>query len=269
MLRGIEVRRLALVVLAVLLLAGPLVQGALASKELGKYHWGRQDREFTLEVGDNVSRRWDRYLDRSAREWNRSDVVRPDVVKGSTKPARCEQTDGRVEVCSGFYGSEEDRVNWLGITRIFYDGRDHITAATVKLNDSYFISGKYDTSEARRHTVCHELGHAFGLDHVNTSSCMNDSEQAIFDNLKPTRRDFRTLKRKYNHRDQRCEVTVGDPPDNCGGRRVNVESGEEGGGFFDIEQLPNATTGPADNHTRTVEELPDGRTMVTYVSWAD
>jgi hypothetical protein len=266
-------RRLPLVVLAVLLLGGPVAEGILAARDnvrIGKYHWGRRDEPFTLEVGDNVSRRWNRYLDRSVKEWNRSGVVRPKVANGSSNPNKCKETKGRIEVCNGFYGGESDNVFWLGITRILYDSQDHITAATVKLNDSYFVSGKYSRSDAKRHTMCHELGHAFGLDHASTSSCMNDSEQAIFDNVKPIRRDFRALEKKYDHRDRQCEVTVGERDRDCGrGSRGASRSGASGEGFFDIETLPNAHTGPSGQHTRTVEELPDGQKVVTFISWVE
>lgn len=254
-------RSLPLVALALLLLAGPLVQGALAVRDNNggaKYHWGRDDMPFTLELGDNVKGKWDRYLKRSVKEWGRSDVVAPKVVRGSTKASKCDENRGRVEVCNFNYGETK----WLGLTRIYYDRDDHITAATVKINDYYFLfNSKYNDRSAKRHTMCHEIGHSFGLGHVNNSSCMNDSEEAIFNNVKPKRSDFRALKKTYKHRDKRNEITVG----GRGGRIATAgKSGptSEGGGFFEIEQ-------PATTETRTVEMLPDGRTVETFTTWVE
>jgi hypothetical protein len=100
------------------------------------------------------------------------------VVAGRTSGKPCRPTPGRVEVCAAAYGAN----GWLGLARIWTNG-DHITHATVKLNNTYFARAAYNTPAWRRYVMCHEVGHTFGLDHVNendtdpnTGSCMDDTE---------------------------------------------------------------------------------------------
>ncbi|MCC6315155.1 MAG: hypothetical protein IT337_14220, partial [Thermomicrobiales bacterium] len=145
---------------------------------------------------------------------------------------------------------------WLGLTRLFYANNDkqHIIAATTRLNDSYFNqkNGTYNTKNARRHTVCHELGHTVGLEHVNTRSCLNDSERAIQDNVKPIKKDFKTLAKLYKHKDK-GKSTIGAA--STGARSVQSID------FIEIEAPTRQTS--------ITSFLPDGTRVVTIVTWAD
>jgi hypothetical protein len=253
--------RWALAALAVLLLAaGPLAQRAPAAPGDFGYHWGRRDRgSLELRLGENLDAAWEGELRRAAAGWERSGVAELRVVRGAADPLACAETRGRVEVCNADYGA----TGWLGLTRVYYDANGHTTAATVRLNDRYFApGGPYDDPGARRHTVCHELGHALGLGHTADGSCMNDAERAIFANPSPIGSDFRALRRVYGHRDAKRDATVG----GGGGRAAGV--GAAGGGFVDLEQGPEQSAGPADRRTRTVEALPGGGDVATFVDWA-
>ena len=165
-------------------------------------HWERRKTPFELKFGDNVDNGWDGYLKKAAGQWSQSRVVRPNIVNGSAG-GDCRPTEGRVEVCNGRYGTGK---GWLGLTEIWVNGRNHITAARVLMNDSWFDSGKYDDADAKRHTMCHELGHSLGLDHRSGRSCMNDSEKAIFRYDDPAGSDFDTLRQRYRHSDDGSTV---------------------------------------------------------------
>ena len=91
------------------------------------------------------------------------------------------------------------------MTRLYFNNQgDHIEAVTVQLNDSFLYApnSRYNNNAARRHTICHELGHSIGLEgHDDNRSCMNDSQYAVFNYVSPIRRDFRELEQIYSHRD--------------------------------------------------------------------
>ena len=101
--------------------------------------------------------------------------------------------------------------------------------------------------------MCHELGHTMGLDHVDTNSCMNNSQFAVFHYVQPTRKDFRQLQKIYNHKDK--ETTVSS---------ASVTSE----GFAAPTSLPTAPSDGATDETVTVQKLDDGRTVVTFITWA-
>lgn len=223
----------------------------VVSTAAADYHWARNRSQFTLKVGDNVSGGWDRLLRRTLRDWNKNDAVTLDRVGGGTNPRECRPVTGRVEVCNSQYGTEK---GWLGLTRLYFQN-GHIEAATVQLNDSFLYApgGRYNSNDARRHTICHEIGHTIGLDHGDTRSCMNDSQHAVFNYVVPIRKDFKRLKRIYSHRDG--ETTVESAS-------VTSES------FVAPTSLPDEPSDPDVTETVTVQTLDDGREVVTFILWA-
>ncbi len=80
----------------------------------------------------------------------------------------------------------------------------HITQATVKLNDTYLASGYYSGNVWWETVVCHELGHAIGLGHLDETlnnvalgSCM-DYQDPPTANVDPNYLDFNTLEFIYH-----------------------------------------------------------------------
>jgi hypothetical protein len=232
-----------LTALLALLLAAPLLTAAAASdvNGSGKF-WPFHKTPVTISFGDNLSPSWEGYFQTALTQWNKSDVVRAKSSRGATNPAQCDKKDGTVQVCDSDYGTS---TGWLGLTTLDFNG-DKITAATIKINDSFFKQQQYDDPVAKRHTMCHEMGHAFGLDHVSTRSCMNDSDQAIFTNDTPINRDFKTLDQIYSKKNAKAsEVTTA-------------------GATPGVLALPQTTF----TETMTSERLPDGTTQATYIAWA-
>jgi hypothetical protein len=240
---------------AILLLT--LMTSTLAGPTPSGYHWARQRSHFTLEVGDNVSSGWNRLLKQAVDAWNANDTVTFRLVTGGTNGQRCNATTGRVEVCSGFYGTQQ---GWLGLTRLYFDNKaNHVDAVTVQMNDSYFTQkhGEYNSDAARQHTMCHELGHAPGLDHVDSDSCMNDSQNAVFHNLTPIKKDFRKLRRIYKHQDSYTTVE---------GRQQRGRARSES--FFAPTALPAVPSGLDSVETEIVQPLANGGQVVTFITWA-
>ena len=127
---------------------------ALATHAWGTYHWARTSNPFTLKIGDNVNSAWDAYLANAEADWavtsgscnNSQNPVRTNPVAGSVSNVkRCSAVSGTVQVCNSTYGNN----GWLGIASISVSG-SHITAGTVKVNDTYFNTAQYNTPAWRR-----------------------------------------------------------------------------------------------------------------------
>ena len=226
------------------------------------HHWARKPSAFTLQVGDNLDSKWRGILQEAVADWNKGDTVTFRIVNGASSPQQCQPTKGRVEVCNWRYGTQE---GWLGLTRLYFDkSGEHIEEATVQLNDSFFIQsgGRYNSDAARQHTMCHELGHAPGLNHVETTSCMNNSQSAVFNNLVPSKQDFREFARIYRHKD--ATTTVGGKH-----KRDKKDKHDHDTRKRQSGQAREAVHTPTETETVSVETLADGRILVTHITWAE
>jgi hypothetical protein len=214
------------------------------------YHWARKDSHFRLRIGDNVAGDWNAYLREALSEWNQNETVTLVEVDGSTNPQDCPPVAGRVEVCDWWYGTQ---TGWLGLTRVYFNASgDHIDAATIQLNDSFLYApnSPYNNDAARRHTLCHELGHTLGLDHPETTSCMNNSQYAVFNYVTPLNEDFRDLRRIYEHRDA---------------TRTIAQAAED-----DLSLFAPASSPELDSvEDVMVLPLDEGTAVLTFITWAD
>ncbi|MPZ75651.1 MAG: hypothetical protein GEU77_03940 [Deltaproteobacteria bacterium] len=248
---------------------------AFASHSWGGYHWGRASGSFTLVLGDNVSTEWKYYLQNASTEWSLSSVLTTEIGTGNvTNPKNCKPTSGRVEVCATTYGFN----GWLGVAQIWISG-GHITQGTVKLNNTYFNTAKYNTAGWKNMVICQEIGHTFGLDHQdedfsngNLGSCMDYTNDPLGppNNEYPNQHDYDQLNAIYLHLDQ--TTTVGQTGSTDKGRvpppfedadvedAVEVGTGQWG-------KLIRSTNG---GRTELFElDLGAGRKLFTRVIWAD
>jgi hypothetical protein len=257
-------------------LAAALVLGPLTVTLASGYHWARQQSQFTLLLGDDVDGVWDGVLQRAVSDWNKGDTVTFQIVGGGTGPQECRPNTGRVEVCNWRYGTQE---GWLGLTRLYFDASgEHVEAATVQMNDSFFdTNSQYNNDAARQHTMCHEIGHTPGLDHIDTSSCMNDSQYAVFNQLVPINKDFNQLERIYSHSDSTTTVAGTQKKDNDENRKKKKgRSGKRDrkghrNGRRDRHQnagVERIRSEGSASETVTIETLPDGQTVVSFITWA-
>jgi hypothetical protein len=203
--------------LAALLALAAFSSNAEASHSWGNYHWARQSNPFTLQLGDNVTSAWDRYLQTTSTDWSKSSVLDTTIAAGLANPKNCRPTSGRVEACNNRYGNN----GWLGLAQIWASG-SHIVQGTTKMNDTYFNTAKYNTPAWRNMVMCQEVGHTFGLDHqdevfdnVNLGSCMdytNDPSgkagtNGTLSNEHPNQHDYDQLVTIYAHLDSTTTVS--------------------------------------------------------------
>lgn len=182
---------------------------AEANHTWGNYHWARTTPTFTIKLGDNLTPAWDSYLTQTSVDWSSSSVLDTAIVAGNTNntkgkntPKNCNPTTGRGEICNAKYGAN----GWLGIASIWASG-EHITAGTVKLNDTYFTTANYNKLTWKNLVMCQEVGHIFGLGHQdevfdnpNLNTCMDYTNNPE-SNQYPNDHDYDLLEIIYSHLD--------------------------------------------------------------------
>ena len=251
-------RRSSLITFAVTLASVTFAGSAFATHSWGGYHWARTGNPFTVKLGNNVTSTWTSYLGTTSNDWSTSTILDANIVSGQAG-RNCRATNGRVEVCNAKYGNN----GWLGIASIWANGT-HITQGTVKLNDTYFNTAKYNTAAWRNLVMCQEVGHTFGLDHqdesfanANLGTCMDYTNDPST-NQHPNAHDYEELGIIYTHLDsfstlsdslpQSAANEIGDDPASWG----KVVKKDEKGRPEKFER-----------------DLGKGQKVFTYVVWAD
>ncbi len=174
---------------------------AFAAHTWNNYHWARTTSSFTLQVVDSNTTDWDDELNLAASQWSQSTKLDLRVVTGdstSTARKRCTAIVGKVRSCNAAYGTN----GWLGLASINLDSNGHISQGTSKMNDSYASS--FASQNERRHVMCQELGHTFGLGHTSEdgssqNTCMDYSQSAT--STAPNQHDYDQLAAQYSHTD--------------------------------------------------------------------
>jgi hypothetical protein len=249
--------RLLLLAAVALLVAGALPQGAAGNHRWGNYHWARKNNPIRIQIIDSMSSAWDARLRAVNADWNASPVLENSVVGGSVSASTrraCPPVSGKIRACDANYGAN----GWLGLATIRVSGGRHIVDGTTKMNNHYFRQSGYNNEAARRHVLCQEIGHLFGLGHDRQSvTCMNDVAGISHPSYQyPTNNgsahDFALLNAIYGHADGSTTVAsrqassptwapwVPDP----------IGRGKGGSSIF-------------------VRDLDNGQFVVTHVLWAD
>ena len=236
---------------------------AFANHSWGNYHWARTANPLNLRLGDNVSSVWDAYLSGASTDWSLSSVLDTTVVTGLSNPRNCRAVNGRVEVCNNRYGSN----GWLGIASIWTSG-DHIAQGTVKLNDTYFNTAKYNTSAWRNLVICQEIGHTFGLDHqdenfsnTNLGTCMDYTNDPST-NQHPNQHDYDQLDLIYAHLDSfNSASTAAAVSPALAAAGIDTSNPSEWG-----EVVRRSHDGRSAVYERN---LGNGEKVFTFVIWAD
>ena len=241
-----------------------------SSHAWGNYHWARTANPFTLKLGDSVTTTWDNYLTTTSNDWSLSSVLNTLVVPSSVNAKTCKTTLGRANICNSKYGNN----GWLGLASIWVSG-SHIVQGTVKLNDTYFNTAKYNTSAWRNLVMCQEVGHMFGLDHqdevfdnLNLGTCMdytNDPNGAVkgqLNNEHPNQHDYDQLGFIYEHLDTLTTIfNTKSSASASVGNDIDTSNPSEWG-----KVIRKSDDGRSSLYER---DLGKGNKVFTFVIWAD
>jgi len=159
--------------------------------------WRRGDfMGLEIVVENALDESWVPYFEDYVRQW---DDGNPDALRLNTVRVPvdndCDPLPGRIKVCNGNYGNTD----WDGINYFLTSG-PYIQWSTSKMNDYHL---EQDTEARKKYTMCHELGHAFGLHHTdenhhnaNLGDCMDYTMQPL-GNLVPGEYNYELLALLY------------------------------------------------------------------------
>lgn len=159
--------------------------------------WDVNSGGLSLKVINSVEDWWEPYFARAMKEWENGD---PDALtltmqKKGAPDFQCQPITGRLKVCNGDYGD----TRWRGINQILVSN-NNIVASAARMND-YFLKGASDAQ--RQYTMCHELGHGFGLPHddedffnTDRNNCMDYTSNPV-NNQSPNTVNYQFLADLY------------------------------------------------------------------------
>lgn len=124
-----------------------------------------------LELWNALDDNWQSEYREAVNDWN--ERCNPKVLVLTSKDVavdnECTQQDGVMKVCNGNYLE----TGWLGINEVLKSVPQGIIQSSVaKMNEHYLLNADYDE---RLYTMCHELGHGYGLPHTDEN--FNNKDQ--------------------------------------------------------------------------------------------
>jgi hypothetical protein len=255
-------RRLTAIGLALMLVAFS-AGSALATHSWANYHWQRSANPVHLDLGTNLSSAYTGNLSTARTDWAKSDVLDLGIVTGAGNK-NCGPVSGRIEVCNDRYGYRNG--GWLGVATIWASG-DHITQATVKLNDTFLLGGgTYDSNAWRQMVTCQEVGHTFGLDHqdenfynANLGTCMDYTTDPST-NQHPDKHDYDELDIIYSHLDGGSGGGGGGGGGSCPSKNPHCSPAAPGRALS-FSQASRA------HGSLYVDHFANGVTRITHVFW--
>ncbi len=115
----------------------------------------------SLEILNALEDKWQEVLSTAVDNWDAGfpiDSLTLRITRVSYETV-CEAVTGKIKVCNADYGD----TRWRGLNELMLNKRTNtIVSSAAKMNEFYLGS---DTEDQKLYTMCHELGHGFGLPH--------------------------------------------------------------------------------------------------------
>ncbi|KAL3802543.1 hypothetical protein HJC23_012562 [Cyclotella cryptica] len=188
------------------------------------WNTGRSCKGLEINVVDNVDERWKPYLTQAVSDWDNGspDALTIRVRQISVYDPECTPVRNVLKVCNGDYGDTD----WVGIN-VAIVVNDYISSSVAKMND-YHLDRMREGS--MQWTMCHELGHGFGLGHWDEKfynrdlgNCMDYTARPER-NQKPDVSNFVFLEQMYGSVDGTSQYSATSVVN--GTERLHCKSGE-------------------------------------------
>jgi len=133
--------------------------------------WATRGEGLTLELQNALDDNWQTEFEVAMADWQESTVLTLTTTRVEVDHT-CARVDGVMLVCNGNFGE----TGWVGINEVEIeyarsDGPGFIISSVAKMNEFYLNKAAY---EKRRYTMCHEIGHGFGLPHTDENPNNSD-----------------------------------------------------------------------------------------------
>ncbi|CAJ1962649.1 unnamed protein product [Cylindrotheca closterium] len=164
--------------------------------------WANNGNGLNLEIWNAMEDKYDALFATAVANWESGAPI--DSLTLSTRrvnyDSECKDENGILKVCSGNYGATK----WRGLNEVKLNSLTRIIVSSVaKMNNFYLDT---ESEEQRLYTICHELGHGFGLPHWDVDfynrdlgNCMDYTIRPE-NNMKPSTSNFEYLARLYGGR---------------------------------------------------------------------
>lgn len=163
----------------------------------GQIHWQNSGHSHPqIYFLDSTGSQWP--TDKATYEWNKAQGIDSNYKYVSNVYASgvCPRIAGIhcVPIVDGNYGSNGLGDGGIAATTVVTNG-DNIVRASIQLNTYNFNLNAY----GYRQTICHEEGHALGLDHnTSATSCLIDHKTNSAASQNPNSDDFALVANMYN-----------------------------------------------------------------------
>jgi hypothetical protein len=162
--------------------------------------WSTRNNEgLTLDIQNAMEDKYDQMLATAVQNWDAGAPI-DSLTLNLEKIAydfECKDKTGVLKVCSGDYGATK----WRGLNEVKLNSITKIiVSSTAKMNNYYLRS---ESEEQKLYTICHELGHGFGLPHwdidfynKDLGNCMDYTIRPE-ENMLPDESNFQYLAELY------------------------------------------------------------------------